>query len=359
MSPKEKQKADPSTFHKILLIRLRRIGDIILTTPAVRALKLALPQAELAYVVEEPFRRLVEGNPDLAEIIVVPKGQTGRDFAALVRRLRKAEYDAVLDFHGGPRASLLALLSGAKIKIGYGVKYRSFIYDVRVPRRTAGVRIHSVENHVNLVRALGVPVSEIPGLVVPEARPEEAATVRRFLGENGLATGDAGRPVVLHLGAGTKFRDWGAENMAALVRRLETRPGVRVILIGGQEDRTIEAAVLERAPGTISLVGRLNLAETRELIARATLFAGPDSGPMHIAAATGTPIVAWFGPNVTAHVAPWKPRAETRTIEKNLDCRPCKQRECVHGDIRCMRTITPEEVFEACDVIINGNQGGT
>ena len=356
MSPKEKQKADPSAFHKILLIRLRRIGDIILTTPAVRALKLALPHAELVYLVEEPYRRLVEGNPDLAEIIVVPKGQTGLDFAALARRLRKARFDAVLDFHGGPRASLLTLLSGAKIRIGYGIKYRGFIYDVRIPRRAAGSRIHSVENHVNLVRALGVPVTEVSGLILPEARPEEKAAVRRFLDQNGLATGDAGRPVVLHIGAGTKFREWGAENMAELVRRLETRPGVRTILIGGQEDRTIEASILERAPGTLSLVGRLNLAETRELIARATLFAGPDSGPMHIAAATGTPIVAWFGPNVTAHVGPWKPRTEARTIEKDLDCRPCKQRECIHGDVRCIGTITPEEVFEACDVIIGGNR---
>jgi len=359
LSRKEKQKTDPSTFRKILLIRLRRIGDIILTTPAVRALKLALPKAELAYVVEEPYRRLVEGNPDLAEIIVVPKGQTGRDFAALIRRVRKEKFDAVLDFHGGPRASLLTLLSRAPIKIGYGIKYRSFIYDIRVPRRPAGVRVHSVENHVNLVRALGVPVTDVPGLVVPEARPEEAETVRRFLAENGLTNGDAGRLVVLHIGAGTKFRDWGTENMAELVRLLEARPGVRVILLGGQEDRAIEAAVLERAPGTLSLVGRLNLAETRELIARVALFAGPDSGPMHIAAAAGTPIVAWFGPTVTSNFAPWKPRAETRTIEKALDCRPCRQRECVHGDFRCLRTITPREVFDACGVIMGGNRGAS
>jgi lipopolysaccharide heptosyltransferase II len=359
LSPRDKPRADPSTFRKILLIRLRRIGDIVLTTPAVRALKLALPQAELSYVVEEPYRRLVEGNPDLAEIIVVPKAQTGRDFAALVRRVRKAAFDAVLDFHSGPRASLLSLLSGAKIKIGYRIKYRGFIYDVRIPRRPDGVRVHSVENHVNLVRALGVPVTDVPELVVPEARPEEAATVSRFLGENGLTAGVEGLPIVLHIGAGTKFREWGAENMAGLVGLLEKRPGVRVILIGGQEDRTIEAAVLERAPGTLSLVGQINLAETRELIARAALFAGPDSGPMHIAAATGTPIVAWFGPNVTAHVAPWKPRAEARIIEKDLDCRPCKQRECVHGDVRCIQTITPEEVFEACDAIMGGSQGAS
>jgi heptosyltransferase-1 len=209
---------------------------------------------------------------------------------------------------------------------------------------------------VNLVRALGVTVTEILGLVVPEPKPEETAVVLRFLAANGLTADDAGRPVVLHIGAGTKFREWGAENMATLIQLLETRPGVRVILIGGQEDRAIEAAILKLAPGILSLVGRLNLAETRELIARAALFAGPDSGPMHIAAATGTPIVAWFGPNVTAHVAPWKPRAETRTIEKDLDCRPCKQKKCVHGDLRCMRMITPKEVFEACDVIISKNR---
>lgn len=101
--------------------------------------------------------------------------------------------------------------------------------------------------------------------------------------------------------------------------------------------------------GVISLVGRLNLMEIGELIAHASLFIGPDSGPMHIAASTSTPIVAYFGPTLPAVFSPWR-RVGSRTsiLEKNLPCRPCKQRKCITKDYRCLRDITPGEVFAAC-----------
>jgi ADP-heptose:LPS heptosyltransferase len=332
LSPRDGSRTDPSRFRKVLLIRLRRIGDIILTTPAVRALRTALPRAELVYVVEEPYRKLVEGNPDIDRVVAVPKGASRREFLALARVLRKEGFDAVLDFHGGPRASLLALLSGAKIKAGYAVKYRGFLYDVRVPRAPKQGRIHSVANHVNLVRALGVAVGEIPGLVLPRGR----APV--------LGLQDRGPFVVLHIGAGNRFRYWGTDNLARLVRLLGEAPGGRVALIGGAEDKAAEAEILGKVPGTLSFVGALDLAETAELIRQSAVFVGPDSGPMHIAAAVGTPVVAWFGPTVPANFAPWKPAGGARIIEKDLDCRPCRQRTCVHGDFRCLQLITPEEV---------------
>ena len=330
MSPRDGSRTDPSRFRKVLLIRLRRIGDIILTTPAVRALRTALPRAELVYVVEEPYRKLVEGNPDIDRIIAVPKGASRREFLALARALRKEGFDAVIDFHGGPRAFLLALLSGAKVKAGYDVKYRGFLYDVRVPRAPKQGRIHSVANHVNLVRALGVAVGEMPGLVLPRG---QVSTFQL-----------SGPYIVLHIGAGNRFRYWGTDNLVRLVRLLGETPGTRVALIGGAEDKAAEAEILGRAPGTLSYVGALDLAGTAELIRQATVFVGPDSGPMHIAAAVGTPIVAWFGPTLPANFAPWKPAGGARIIEKDLDCRPCKQRTCVHGDFRCLQLITPEEV---------------
>ncbi len=328
MSPRDGSRTDPSGFRKVLLIRLRRIGDIILTTPAVKALRTALPRAELVYVVEEPYRQLVEGNPDIDRVVALPKEPSRREFLALVRAIRKKGYDAVIDFHGGPRASLLALLSGAKIKAGYAIKYRGLFYDVRVPRAPNEGSIHSVANHVNLVRALGVEVGDIPGLVLPRGR---------------VLTPDASL-LVLHIGAGNPFRYWGTDNLVRLVRLLEEIPGTRIALIGGAEDKAAETEILEKAPGTLSYVGALDLAGTAELIRQAAIFVGPDSGPMHIAAAVGTPIVAWFGPTLPANFAPWKPAGGARIIEKALDCRPCKQRTCVHGDFRCLRLITPEEV---------------
>ena len=334
MSPRDGSRTDPSRFRKVLFIRLRRIGDIILTTPAVRAVRTALPRAELVYVVEEPYRKLVEGNPDIDRVVTVPKGQSRREFLALVRALRKEGYDAVVDFHGGPRASLLALLSGGKVKAGYAVKYRGFFYDIRVPRAPKEGRIHSVENHVNLVRALGIEVGDIPGLVLPMPRGKVP----------NLDLQGRDRLIALHIGAGNRFRYWGTDNLVRLVRLLGEIPGTRTALIGGPEDKAAEAEILEKAPGTRSHVAALDLAGTAELIRRAAVFVGPDSGPMHIAAAVGTPVVAWFGPTLPANFAPWKPAGGARIVEKTLDCRPCKQRDCVHGDFRCLRLITPEEV---------------
>jgi len=333
LSPRDGSKTDPSRFGKVLLIRLRRIGDIILTTPAVRALRTALPRAELVYVVEEPYRELVEGNPDIDRVIAVPGKSSRRESLAFALALRKEHFDAVIDFHGGPRASFLSLLSGAGLKVGYEIKYRGLFYDVRVPRAPKQGRIHSVENHVNLVRALGLEVAEVPGLVLPGGAKDRKV--------------EKSRPDplwILHVGAGNRFRYWGTDHLVRLVRLLGEIPGARVALIGGPEDKAAAAAILEKAPGTLSYVGALGLAGTAGLIREAAVFIGPDSGPMHIAAAVGTPIVAWFGPTLPANFAPWKPAGGARIIEKPLDCRPCRQKTCIHGDYRCLQLITPEEV---------------
>jgi heptosyltransferase-1 len=345
LNPTGRPRTDPG---KILLIRLRRIGDVVMTTPAAALLKSHFPGASITYLVEEPFRRLVEGLPSVDGVIAVPVKQSFGDFAALIRRIRRERFDALLDFHGGPRASWITAASGARLKIGYAIKRKSLIYDIRVPRRGPDGPIHSVRNHVNLVRALGVEIddAEIPPLALPAAFAEETARVSQIVSDAAAA-----KLVVLHIGAGNRFRDWGAANAATLVRMLADAPGIRIALIGADGDRTIEAEIRNAAPAaTLPLAGRLNLIEIRELIARAALYVGPDSGPMHIAASTATPLVAYFGPTLPAVFAPWRPDggAPTVILEKGLDCRPCRQRECIPADYRCLLTIMPEEVFEAC-----------
>jgi heptosyltransferase-1 len=345
LNRKEKRKIDPSTLNKILLIRLRRIGDVVMTTPAVAALKRALPLASLTYVIEEPLRRLVEGSPDLDRVIVVPPDQGAAAFLGFVREIRREKYDAVLDFHGGPRASRIAWLSGAKLKVGYELKYKSVFYDIRVPRSRPEGRIHSVESHFSLVRALGLRVEEpLPPLSLPPARKEEKEKIDQFWTENDLA---AARVIILHIGAGNEFRDWGRENLSALADLLARQAGAKIVLVGAQSDRPRATGIQSISPSSVlSLAGELNFIELRDLIARAALFVGPDSGPMHIAATTKTPIVALFGPTLPANFAPW--RAESTLMEKDLDCRPCKQRRCLTRDFRCLRTITPAEVLAAC-----------
>jgi len=342
--PSGKPALDPAAPAKILLLRLRRIGDIVLTTPAVSALKQSFPKASLTYIVEEPYARLVEGNPALDRVISVKPKLNAGDSLRLIRRIRKERYDAVLDFHGGPRTSQWTFLSGARVKVGYLIRGRGWPYDVAVPRSGPAGPIHSVENHLNLVRALGVRVAGAPLLSLPPARDEEKAHVARLFRDNGL---EGSWVVVLHVGAGNRFRDWGLENLAALARRLTGIPGVKVVLIGGEADRERGRKIAAPGPaGALSLIGELNLIELRETIARAALFIGSDSGPMHIAASTRTPIVALFGPTLPVHFAPQQGQATV--IEKDLDCRPCKQKECAPGDFRCLGAISVDEVFDAC-----------
>jgi len=320
-----------------------------MTTPAITALKKSLPHASLTYIVEEPYRRLVEGNPRLDRVISLPPDQGFIDFLRFIRRLRRENYDALIDFHGGPRASRIAFLARARVKVGYELKYKNFIYYIRLPRSRKDGYFHSVENHLNLVKALGIAVSEPPPVELPPARPEEKERIDAYWIENDL---EGKKTVVLHIGAGNAFRDWGAGNLAALSDLLAGRSGVRVILAGSAGDKAREKEILGaiRRP-VLLLVADLNLIELRELLGRAALFVGPDSGPMHIAAAAGTPIVALFGPTLPENFGPWQ--AEATLIAKDLDCRPCRQKRCITEDFRCLRSIRPEEVYAACLSYLN------
>ena len=342
----------------LLLLRFRRLGDIVLTTPAVSLLKSRFPGSSLTYLVEEPYRRLVEGHPDIDRVIVVPAKQNRSDFLRLIREIRRERYDALLDFHGGPRAAWIALLGGARLKIGHAIKSKGFLYHRTTPRRGLDSPLHSVETHAGLVRALGADFrkEDIPPLILPPARPEEIARVEALTAA--VASGQAGPGggplplVVLHIGAGNAFRDWGEENAAVLASRLLEIPGISLAAVGGEGDRPREDRIAARlgSPRFLSLSGRLNMIEVRELVRRAVLFIGPDSGPMHLAAGTATPIIAYFGPTLPALFGPWRPGlepAKTVILETNPDCRPCRQRVCEPGDYRCLRNISPDEVLAA------------
>ncbi len=349
MSRIEQLKGDPSAVEKILLVRMRRIGDILMTTPAVQALRAHYPRAHMTYVVEEPYRALVEGSPDLDEVAVFPRDLSPGEFLRLMHPLRERRYDLLIDFHGGPRAFWISLLSRAGCKVGHRLKYKHHFYDLTLPRTS---RHHSVEDHLNLVRAVGVEIKDAPRLTMAPASEREAENIDGVIRREELK---GRRIIVLHVGAGNRFRDWGEDNLGLLISRLSSLPDVGVALIGGPEDVSRSNSLAAPYAGRVaSLAGGLNLREVRELILRADLFVGPDSGPMHIAATTETPIVAYFGPTLPAQFSPW--RAEATLLEKAHDCRPCRQRDCVHADIRCLLEIKPEEVAEAAESMLSSSR---
>jgi lipopolysaccharide heptosyltransferase II len=341
----------------ILLVRLRLIGDVVFTTPAIRALRRHYPGARITYVVEEEAAAVVRHNPHLDAVIIARSPHAPgrlRSDIALVRRLRRERYDLAIDFHGGPRSSILTWLSGAPQRIGYEVAGRSWMYTTRVPRPRALRPRHSVISQWDLLLPLGIapPDPEVDMVEMAED-PAAATAVARRLAEAGVTA--ANPVVVLHVSAGNPFRRWPPASFVELVCRLASKdPNRRIILTSGPSDAAAAAAIAldararmgaqERA--AIVECGEFDLAELRALVGRAALYIGGDSGPLHIAGTTRVPVVALYGPTLPIRSQPFR---GARFISMaadvpDLPCRPCDQRQCEPGDFRCLTRISAADV---------------
>jgi lipopolysaccharide heptosyltransferase II len=347
---------------RMLLVRLRQIGDVVFTTPAVAALRQRFPDAHLTYLVEPLAAPVVAHNPHLDEVIVAPGGRGVAGFArdlALGAALRARRFDVAIDFHGGPRASLLTWLSRAPVRIGYEVAGRAWMYTRRVARPRELRPRHSVENQWDLIAALEItPPDRSAFPVEMPVDGDAAAEVADRLARAGVTPGD--RLVVIHVSAGNPFRRWPIASFAALVARLVARDRERrVVITSGPADREAAGRVIDEARAGLGAAGRdrvvscgdFSLDELRALLDRASLYVGGDSGPLHIAATTAVPIVGLYGPTLPARSAPWRaPSLVHEAVEVDgLPCRPCDQRVCAPGDFRCLAWLGPDEVAEAAE----------
>lgn len=347
---------------RIVLLRLRLIGDVVFTTPAIRAIRRRFPDCHLAYVVEPEAEPVVAGNRHLDDVIVAPRPR-GLERAhldlALARRLRRSRYDVAIDFHGGPRSSLLTWATGAPMRIGYAVPGRAWMYTHRIPRAREIRPRHAVVNQWDLLEPLGIgpPDPRIDATEMPADREAAARVAARLAA---LGCRDADQLVVLHVSAGNPFRRWPADSFRDLVVRLvSAHPGRRVAVTSGPSEAEAAARISREARESLDAeagarvihAGDFDLHELRGLIERAAVFIGGDSGPMHIAGTTATPIVALYGPTLPARSAPWRdPALVAEAVElRDLACRPCDQRRCVTNDFRCLAAIPVDAVFEAAE----------
>ena len=353
---------------KILLIRLRLIGDVVFTTPVLRALRREFPEAQLAYLVEREASAVVKGHPDVDELIVVPRRRgIGRflDDVRLARRLRASGFDIVIDLHGGPRSSWLARATGAAQRIGYDVEGRSWLYTRTVPRARELRPRHSVVNQWDLLSAIdgwhGKPPDPKLDAVSMAPDPEVETQIDQRLKAFDIDTRH--ELMVVHVSAGNPFRRWPEAAFVRLVCALASgNDRRRIILSSGPSDkeaadriaRAARTELGDRQAFRVVDFGEFDLAELRALVARSRLFVGGDTGPLHIAATTRTPIVGIFGPTLSARSAPWRdPAVPTESVElQTLPCRPCEQRVCEPGDFRCLTTLKPDDVISAAERVL-------
>ena len=344
----------------ILVVRLRLVGDVALTTPLLRALRRTFPDARLTYVVEPAAAPILHGNPHVSSVVVVPKGRglarIRQDLSA-ARALRRARFDVAIDLHGGPRAAWFTLASRAPMRIGYDITGRTWVYTHVVRRAPDNAPRHAVANQWDLLAPLDISRPDPAG--DPLEMVEDPAAARR-VAERLAEAGISDQPlVVVHVSAGNQFRRWPHESFEGLVATLARRdPRRRIVLTSGPSDAGAARAIAEAARAglgplaeAVPELGEFDLAELHALIGRASMYIGGDSGPLHVAATTRTPIVALFGPTLPERSMPWRdPRLTAEAVDAGaLECRPCRQRVCVPGDFRCLTRISVEAVVAAAE----------
>jgi heptosyltransferase-3 len=265
---------------RVAILRLRSLGDCVLTTPALDILKRFRPDLRLGIVVENRFREIFEGNPDLAEI-------HPPELAAL-RRFRP---QLCLNFHGGTRSAWMTELSGARYRAGFGHYRQQFVYNVAIPRAQEILRVdrkvHTAEHLASAMFFLGAPICEIPRAKLFATGPAPA--------------GIAARTAIIHAVAASPAKTWAAANFLAIAGNL-AQSGLTPVFIGGPED--------DLSPFGQYRTLQASLSEVKWLLAKASLFVGNDSGPAHMAAAFGVPSVVIFGPSDPAIWGPWRTAGE-------------------------------------------------
>ena len=344
---------------------MRLIGDVVFTTPAIGAIRRKFPDARITYLVEAPAEPVVRHHPGIDEVIIVerPRGIARLRYdAALARQLRARQFDLVIDFHGGPRSGFLAWATRAPKRIGYKLPGRAWSYTTRVEwTRSLVPPRHSVLNQWALLEPLGIePPDRARDAVNMPLDPDAVRRVDERLAKAGVER-DA-TLIVLHVSAGNPFRRWPAASFAGAAATLAAEdPARRIIITSGPSESAAAEAVAEAArrlaghsAASIVRTGEFDLAELRALVERAALYIGGDSGPLHIAATTRTPIVALFGPTLPDRSMPWRdPAIGAIAIDGgDLPCRPCHQRHCVPGDFRCLTAISPTMVVNAAATLL-------
>jgi heptosyltransferase-1 len=340
-----------SSPRRILIIKPSSLGDVVHALPVLAVLRRSWPAAHIAWLVSSSFAPLLDRHPMLNEVIPFDRAHFGRiwrsprifaDFWRLVAKIRRRRFELVIDQQGLIRSGLLALLSGARRRVGFATAREGawLFYSHRV--KPAATVEHAVDRNLLLAKALGLQVEE------PEfplaLQPSERAAAKDLLTE--AAGGQLEAFTAIVPGARWKTKRWPADRLAALIDRLQSHGLPRCVLLGSPNDRAVADEIVRTCRSdVVNLVGRTDLKELTALMDLASCVVCHDSGPMHIAAALAKPMVAIFGPTNPARTGPYSPTASV--VTHPVPCAPCYRRTCPYQHHNCMRRLDVERVFNA------------
>lgn len=342
-------------IHRILLIRLRKIGDVLLMVPAIRAIRQKFPEAFIAALVNAGTESMLSGNPLLDEILIfdpqwkkLPFKERIKKEWELFRKVRQRRFDLAINFTEGDRGAFLCLASGARLKVGVlrrdsSLWWKKIVFDKLID--LGSVKKHVVEQLLEIPRSLGIEIQDKKLEIFYDV--EDEIKIKQLLKKAGVKEQD----ILIHIHPSSHwlFKCWRDEGMAEVIDALQERNGWRVVLTSGPDPRELQKVkniinLCRISP--VNLAGQLTLKQMAALSQRCQLFVGVDTAPMHIAAAVGTPVVALFGPSGEKSWGPW---GEGHTvIKKDMPCRPCGKDGCGGSKkSRCLEEITAAEVLEA------------
>lgn len=346
---------------KILIVRLSAIGDVVHVLPALRSLRSGFPDSEITWVVEDRAQGIITDHPDLDEVIVFQrkKWQHGirkisRIYNTLVevisfyKKLNRTHYDLVIDFQGNLKSGIMTLIAKSEVKIGFGnghCKEFNYLF-TKQQINPPGKRIHKIEKNLALLRGLNIDTKyQSPGFPVSKTDEEY---VSDFIYKNIKETA----PIIIIHPCTSKFgsfKQWPILNYAVVADKiLETYNANVVFTWGPGELEVVNEIILNMKHKALAACEATSIKQLIELIRRADLFIGGDTGPLHIASIFGIPTVAIFGPKDPAIYGPYNDKAIV--VRKDLPCSPCSKRTCPKPE--CMTTILPEEVFHAIEELM-------
>lgn len=337
----------------ILIVKLSAIGDVVLSLPFLAAMRRSYPRARISWVVEEAAAEVLIGHPLLDRVIVwrrqswIRTMKTGRIPSATrvmlmdLRALRQDRYDLVVDLQGLAKSGLVALLSGGRRRVGFDRNRELSHWFVNDRLPPYDLDRHALLRYLDVAAYLGASIREVDFHLPMDQ--SAAVTANNLLAADGRAV------VVINPGAKWPSKLWPLNYWQELVEMLAARPDLHIVLTGSPDEQAINWQIAKDRANILDLTGRTSLRVLGEIFRQAKMIVCPDTGPMHLGAAVGTPVVALFGPTAPWRTGPFGP--DHVVIRTNMICSPCYWKKC--PEPKCMTFIEPRSVVRAIDQVLS------